>query len=154
MSCVRREYEAITNVPLCVKFVGDMCADNMARVVPALVAKDFSSKPPGHNVVIDEDNGLRVHVTRALRSDWFSVNDRVGWVDLNPMHRIADAIEEKARELPRYSEAAGTDIRLLVVANRNHNSGKLMLKENRSLNRQGFRIVYFLSYPEGITVFD
>jgi hypothetical protein len=36
VNCLRREYEAITNVPLCVRFVGDTCADNMARVVPRI----------------------------------------------------------------------------------------------------------------------
>jgi hypothetical protein len=117
-------------------------------------SEDFLNKPPGHNVVIDENNGLRVHVTRALRSHWSSVNDRVGWVDLKPMQRIAGAIEEKAKKLPRYSNAAGTDIRLLVVANRNYNSGKLMLNEDLSLDRRGFQLVYFLSYPEDIVIFD
>ena len=150
----RRKYEAITNVALRAQFVGDMCADNMATVIPALVAEDFSSKPIGHHVVIDADNGLRVHVTRVFRAEWFSVNDRVGWVDRNPIQRIADAVEKKSKELPRYKEAAGPDIRLLLVADRYYNSGKLMLEEKGSLDRRGFQIVYFLSHPESVAVFD
>jgi len=66
VNALRREYEATTNIALVVKFVGNMGAANMAAVVPALVARDLSSKPIGHHHVIDGDNGLRVHVTRLF----------------------------------------------------------------------------------------
>jgi hypothetical protein len=154
VNAVRLKYEAIANIPLRVQFVGDMRTENMAAVVPALVAEDIPSKPIGHHAVIDEDNGLRMHVTKAFRPEWFSVNHRVGFVDRRPTKRIADAIENKSKQLPRYRETAGTDIRLLIVADRFHNSGKLMLEEPIALDRKGFQAVYFLSYPESVTVFD
>ena len=57
--------------------------------------------------------------------------------------------------LPRYKECTGLDdIRLLVVANRIMNSGKLSLQERPALNVRGFQVVYFLSYPESVTVFE
>jgi hypothetical protein len=45
VDALRREYEAITNIPLIVKLVGDVCAANLALVVPALTAEDLASKP-------------------------------------------------------------------------------------------------------------
>lgn len=157
IDALRREYEAITNIPLRVKLVGDACAEILALVVPALVAGNFASKPIAHQVVITLNTGLRaglrVYVTKALRPDWFSVNDRVGWVDHDPMPRITAAVMEKSKKLPQYQQAAGWDVRLLVVADRINNSGKLTLKERAHLNLQGFRTVYFFSYPENVRIF-
>jgi hypothetical protein len=148
---LRLEYEATNHIPLIVKFVGNLSTDNMASIVPALVAEDIASKPIGHHIVIDHDNGLRVHVTKSFRPDWYSINHRVGWVDRNPVERISDVIKNKAKELPRY-RMAGTDIRLLVVADRMHNSGKLMLNQHVTFDLHGFSVVYFFSYPESVAV--
>ena len=73
VDALRRDYEATTNIPLSVRLVGDMCNENIAKVVPTLVAKDLSSKPIGHQDVIDIDAGkrLRVHITRACVAGWF-----------------------------------------------------------------------------------
>jgi hypothetical protein len=91
VDALRREYEAITNIPLIVKLVGDVCAANLALVVPALIAEDLASKPVTYHAVIVPDTGLRaglrVHVTKALRPNWYSVKHRVGFVDRNPMPR-------------------------------------------------------------------
>lgn len=154
IDALRTEYENATNIPLRVQLVGDMRAEYMAEVVQALVDEDFVSKPICHHVKINLDNGLSVHATNALRACWFSVNDRVGWVDRDPMQRVADAVETKSKKLPQYKEAAGPDIRLLLVADRIFNSGKLMLKEETALDMRGFRVVYFFSYPERVIVFD
>ncbi len=151
---LRNLYETLDDTPLSVQFIGNMSSDNLATVVDALVGERFPFKKLGHHVVIDGGNGLRVHVTRALRSDWFCVNDRVGWVNRNPTNRIADAVRRKSRDLARYRQAAGSDVRLLLVADRFSNSGKLSLEKPISLDRRGFDVVYFFSYPETITVFD
>ncbi len=154
VNALRLEYEEITNIPLRVQLVGDMCAKNMAKVVPALVAEDFASKPTLHHAEINLGDGFSVHVTKAICAEWFSVNDRVGWVDRDPIKCIADAVEKKSKKLPAYREAIGSDIRLLLVADRIYNSGKLMLKERPALDVQGFRVVYFFSYPDCVIVFD
>ncbi len=154
---LRRQYEAATAVTLTVKFVGITDAKNLATVVPALLAEDLASKAIGHNFVIDQNSGLRLHVTKALRADWYSVDDRVGLVNVNPMPRIVDAVEKKSQQLAEYSRAAGSDIRLLVVADRIFNSGKLAVGEISpldTLDTKGFRVVYFFSYPESVTVFE
>jgi len=149
---LRIEYEAASNIPLSVKFTGTLTAETMAKVVPALVAEDFASKPFGHHAVVDVANGLRVFATKAIRSDWFSVNDRVGWINSDPTPLISGLIDKKSEKLPKYIEAAGPDMRLLIVADRTYNSGKLMLEDCPSLNLRGFRAVYFFSYPESVTV--
>lgn len=158
VDALKRIYEANTSIPLRVRFVGDMCKENMEAVVPALLAMGLSNKPYGHQYLIDLDEGparLRVYVTRALSADWFSVNDRVGWVNTNPIHHIHKEIEKKSKRLPDYKACAGLDdIRLLIVANHFFRSGMLTLQEPPALNLRGFQFVYFFSYPESITVFD
>ncbi len=151
---LRLEYEAIASIPLSVKFVGDMSAANMSTVVSALVAEDLPSKPTGHHFIFDSHSGLRVHVRKALRPDWYSVNDRVGFVDRNPGEIITAAIEKKAKELTRYKAAAGPDVRLLLVADRIQNSGKLMLEGRPAFDFQGFRAVYLFPYPESVIILD
>lgn len=160
VDALRREYETITNIPLIVKLVGDVCAENLALVVPALVAADLASKPVRHHAVIAPDTGLRaglrVHVTKALRPNWFSMKDRVGLVDHHPMPRISAAVKKKSSELPRYRQAVGSDdIHLFLVANHINNSGKLVVEEQAQLNLQGFKVVYFFPYPEPVvTIFS
>ncbi len=74
VNALRREYEAKENIPLIVKFVGDRCDENRAVVLRALTEKNFSTKPFGHQDIIEADEGkakLSVHVTRALQANWF-----------------------------------------------------------------------------------
>lgn len=158
VNALQGEYEAKEKIPLIVKFVGDMCDENMAVVLPALTEKDLSTKPFGYQDIIEADEGkakLRVHITRALQANWFSVNDRAGWVERDPIDRITKEIEKKSEKVPRYKECTGLDdIHLLVVANRIMNSGKLSLRELPALDVRGFQEVYFLSYPESVAVFE
>ena len=154
---LRRQYEAATAVTLTVKFVGITDAKDLATVVSALLAEDLAGKALGYHCVIDQNSGLRLHVTKALRADWYSVDDRVGLVNLSPMPRIVDAVEKKSQKLAEYSRAAGSDIRLLVVADRIFNGGKLAPGEISpldTLDTKGFRVVYFFSSPESVTAFE
>jgi hypothetical protein len=160
VNALQREYEAIANVPLIVKFVGHMDADSLATVVPALVAHDLPSKPTCYHFVYDTTVAhpararLRVHVTKALRPDWYSVNDRAGFVDRSPHGIIAARIAKKAAELTRYKDAAGSDVRLLLVANLVNNSGKLTLNKSAKFDLHGFSAAYLFRYPENVIVLD
>jgi hypothetical protein len=95
-----------------------------------------------------------VHVTKAHRPDWYSVNDRVGFVNRNPHGIIADAIMKNADELPRYKQIAGIDVRLLLVADRISNSGKLMLDKGAQFDLRGFNTVYLFPYPEDVIILE
>jgi hypothetical protein len=153
LEALRRQYEAITPTTLRVQVVGRLSPENMASIVPALVAEDLASKPVGHHLVIAQGKGLRLHVTKAFRPEWFSVNHRVGWVDRNPLGIVSDAIKKKSNELRRYRAAAGPDIRLLLVADHMHNSGKLELNDAAQLPTEGFQVVYVFPYPEPVMIF-
>ncbi len=146
---LQRQYEAKENVPHIVKFVGNMEADNMDTVIPWLLALDLPSKDVcdqfKHDTTIAHPTRARLHVyvTKGLRADWYSVNDRVGFVDCNPHAIIAARIAEKAANLLEYKKASGcADIRLLLVADRITNSGKLMLDEKAQFDLHGFGDVY------------
>jgi hypothetical protein len=150
---LRREYESLTQTTLRVQIVGRLSAENMAAIVPALVAEELATKPVGHHVVIDRGNGLRLHVTKSFRPEWFSVNHRVGWVNRNPLPIIMDAIEKKSKELHRYRAAGSADIRLLLMADRIHNGGKLLLDDTAEVDTKGFQVVYVFPYPEPVMMF-
>lgn len=134
-----------------------MEADNLATVVPALLAQDLPSKPVGYQFVHDTTVAhptrarLRVHVTKGFRPNKFSVNDRAGFVDRNP-DEIITAIAKKAADLSRYENAAGRDVRLLLVADRMNNSGKLTLEADARFDFCGFREVYLFPYPENAII--
>jgi hypothetical protein len=155
---LQRSYETVESVPLVVHFVGNMEANNMATVIPALLAEDLASKPVGYKFVYDTTIAhpararLRVHVTKGFRPNWFSGNDRAGFVDRNPHEIIAAAIVKKAADIPRYQNAAGRDVRLLLVSNRINNSGKLMLAADTRFDLCGFEEVYLFPYPEKVII--
>jgi hypothetical protein len=153
LEALRRNYELLTQTILRVRIVGTLDQQKMATIVPALIAEKFETKQVGDHVVVDLGNGLRLHVTKAFRPEWFSIDDRVGWVDRNPVSIIEEAIKRKSNELEGYRAAIGSDVRLLLVANRIQNSGKLMLDDSAVVNAEGFSVVYVFPYPEAVLTF-
>ena len=161
IDALRHEYEWKEDLQLVVKFLGNMCDENMKKVVPKLLEMNLSNKPIQYqeNFTVEiEPWGpapLKIDVTRAFRSWWYSIDDGVGWVDRNPIDSIDKAVQEKSENLTSYKQSCGLeDIRLLVVADRIKNSGKLELVEKPELNTRGFRFVYFFSYPESVITWD
>jgi len=154
VNSLRARFEQIANASLRVQLVGSLSAKNLESVLSRLLAEDFPSKPVLHHVVFDTRNGLRAHATKGLRHDWFSVNDRVGWVDRDPIAKLAEALEAKSSDLKKLQDAVGPDVRLLFVSNRFNNSGKLCLSQPAGIDLMGFRAVYFFSFPENVIVFQ
>ncbi|CUH89065.1 hypothetical protein PH5382_03010 [Phaeobacter sp. CECT 5382] len=93
----------------------------------------------------------KVWAHRSANSRWSVIQDGVGWISRNE-ENLQREIDKKARKLSIYKEAY-SDIRLLVVANRINNSGKLILEERFRPNLRGFNAVYFLSYPDRVSPF-
>ena len=152
INSIRLEYESAADCILDVKFVGRVGLENREEVLKRLLDAGFPARAICQNVIIELSNGLRIHATKAFRPNWYSVNDRVGFVDRNPLPIIASAINEKAKKLTRYQHQAGADIRLLLIANRIYNSGKVALEIDEQFDLTGFRAVYFFPYPEPAVV--
>ena len=149
----RRAYDKERDVPLRIAILGKVTKDTMDELLTILLAHDLAPMRLSVRFEVQINDQFKVHVTRALRHQWFRVNDRVGWVNTNPLPMITAVVVKKSEILARYREAAGPDIRLRLVTNRMFVSGKLQLLKDSTVDTQGFRIVYFFSYPETTTVF-
>ena len=145
-------YEAEKAIPLSVRILGPVNDQTMGDLLGQFLQRDFESMPLGHQIIVQPNDQLKVYVTKAFRSFWFRVDDRVGMVNTNPIPIVQERVAMKSRRLSNYHEAAGEDVRLLLVANRMLNSGRLKLVEQSAIDTCGFRIVYFLSFPESVTV--
>ncbi|WP_435641042.1 hypothetical protein [Micavibrio aeruginosavorus] len=151
---LREKFEAELNIPLIVQFVGNLSKENMDLVLPALRAEHFEIRPIGPRKAIELGKGLRIYVRKTWEhaAEWYNVGDRVGWVNQNPIKQITDAIEKKSKEFSRYSQEVGPDVRLLLIANRRYNSGKISLTNFPDLDIGQFTAVYFFSYPESVFI--
>jgi hypothetical protein len=149
---LRRQYEAETGVNLCVKFLGRIAPDTLAQVVSELVALDLAAKPLPFQTTIEIlagfDAPLKLFVTKVIRSEWFAMGDRAGFVIPNPDAIIAAEIAKKGKKLVQYKSLVGDDVRLLLVANRIQNSGKIAHQVDGAFDFCGFKAVYLYPYPE------
>ena len=156
LNSLRHQYEAKTGVNLCVKFLGRIASDGLANVVSELVALDLASKPMTYQTVVEIQTGLdaplKLYVTKTNRSEWFAMSDRVGFVTPNPDAILAEEIARKSKKLAQYKSLVGEDVRLLLVADRIQNSGKIGDMTHGAFDFHGFRAVYFFPYPEKVLV--
>ena len=95
---IRQQYEGMEeNVPLYVKFLGDVRDSNKRQIVRTLLDMNLKEKsfPYSENRVLKYDSSnLKISVRRLPddwprdrlynRPDWFSVKDSVGWVEKIP----------------------------------------------------------------------
>jgi len=145
----RRQYEETYQTTLSVHLVGDL--SDLDVLVPRLAEADFASRPISERCWVEVSERLRAWTRRSTRPDWRYIGHEVGWVDRNPVRQIEAAISAKAGSLQRYTVNAGADVRLLIVADRYFNSGKMMLEGRVAVDPLGFSAVYFVSYPESVT---
>ena len=146
-------YEMRGTVPLRVEILGAVSEAAMCQLTRDLLDRDLHLMKLGERFQVQLSETFIAHVTRASRANWFRIDDRIGWVNTNPLPIIEESVKRKSKNLHRYWKAVGTDVRLLLVANRLHASGKLKLGEASMMDTGGFRAVYFFSYPERVTVF-
>ena len=149
----RRTYEKERDVPLDVAILGQVTRETMEELLTEILGRDLAAMGPGERFEVVMNERFKARVMRAFHNRWFRVNDGVGWVNSNPAPVIARAVAKKTGLLPKYREAVGGDVRLLLVANRLFASGKLQVVDEATVDTEGFRVVYFLSYPESVTVF-
>jgi hypothetical protein len=156
LDSLRHQYEVNTGVNLCVKFLGRIAPDSLASVVSELVALDLAAKPLAYQTVVEIQIGLeaplKLYVTKTMRSDWFAMSDRVGFVTPNPDTVLAGEIARKSKKLTLHKSIVGDDVRLLLVADRTQNSGKIGHTPHGAFDFHGFRAVYFFPYPDEVLV--
>ena len=149
----RHNYETRAKLPLHVQILGTINDQLMDGLVQALLEPEIAAMDLGEQTTLQLDASFKAHVTKAFRGEWFLVSDRVGFVNRKPLPVIQRQVAKKARKLNQYKAAVGSDVRLLLVADRLYQSGKLRLVEEASINTHGFRAVYFFSHPESVHTF-
>lgn len=149
----RRAYEKECDVPLDVAILGKVTKETIAKLLPEILGRNLEAMKPGERFEVVMNEQFKAHVMRAFHHRWLRVNDSVGWVNTSPESAIARAVANKSKLLPKYRDAVGGDVRLLLVANQLFASGKLQMGNAVALDTKGFQFVYFFSYPESVTVF-
>lgn len=172
---IRQQYEGMEeNVPLYVKFLGDVRDSNKRQIVRTLLDMNLKEKsfPYSENRVLKYDSSnLKISVRRLPddwprdrlynRPDWFSVKDSVGWVEKNT-RKISETIENKSHKIGLYQtniakefglkDPENCDIRLLVVSDHMWNYGQVELDKVLVNNLHKFNDVYLFTYPGKLTV--
>lgn len=141
--------------------------EEIHEVWEELLKSELDKKPIGFGFYRTLPGGNKLQVTVEYHARWYVIDDQVGFVyqeDLDEEYpenwqtlksKIENAIDEKLCNFAEYVSNAGADIRLLIVADRIYNSGKMRFSrpEEISIDTQRFQAVYFMSYPQELTVF-
>ena len=171
---IRQRYENVAgNIPLYVKFVDTPHESQIDRIVHQLCKMNLERKsfPYQSSFTIEQKPGpLKIFVSRLpdywerdrlYRRDWFNVADAGGFVEKNH-ETVLKSISEKSTRLDLYKRNVAkslgltnpldADVRLLLVADHMWNFGKVELSDEWDGNLHGFNAVYFLRYPDRITL--
>lgn len=151
LTAIRRRYEAGGGVGLDVRYRGEVAAKAAEELLQRLIDARFEARSPFDSLDRLNLTNATAYVHRTPNTHWMMLDDRVGWVSRDGSF-LQREIDRKAKKLPKYREACD-DIRLLVVADRIHNSGKLQLEDGFRPDLRGFNAVYFFSYPSSVTAF-
>ncbi|MCO7228744.1 hypothetical protein NH398_05795 [Halomonas sp. CnH100-B] len=85
-------------------------------------------------------------------NQWEYVPDRVGWVHSPSASFFQKELDKKIENLDKYKKHMH-DVRVLLVANRAYNSGRIAFSDDIQLNKNGFKNVYILIFPEFVKKF-
>lgn len=146
---IRHDSE-LEHVPLNVRYLGQRSRRSRQELLEVLRSEDWGTYSPG-DAIRRNLSTATVYITYAFGSHWECISNRVGWVSEDGTYLQA-CIDEKSKKLPDYLKVS-SDSRLLVVADRIYNSGKLSLPDDFEPDLKGFAAVYFYSYPTEVTVY-
>lgn len=146
---ISEKYYALSEVPIRVKFIGSVSDQEL--IVNKLVSASSTLKD-SEQVRLELAPECVLYITKLHLSfknynRWVYVSDQVGWVSNLDAGFIQEKIDEKSAKLVKYIKNIN-DVRLLLVCNRELNSGKFVCSPEGLINLAGFKEVYFLSYPE------
>lgn len=118
------------------------------EIADAICSLPLAAASLGENLASSQFDRCKIWVKRAHRSRWEFIQDGVGFVVTQGSMAVQAAVADKSEKLVKYRAGGLSDVRLLVIANRIRNSGKLMLPDGAEIDRLGFNRVYFFSYPD------
>lgn len=148
---IREDYEAAGGASLHLRYSGEVSPEAAQTLLRALREADLETRRPLQPSERLDLPKARVYVHTTPNTYWMMVEDRVGSVSQDSSY-LQREIDHKASKLPAYRKIIG-DVRLLVVADRIYNSGKLQLPEDFRPDLRGFDAVYFFSYPASVSSF-
>ncbi|MDH4226257.1 MAG: hypothetical protein OEV59_00685 [Deltaproteobacteria bacterium] len=138
-------------VPIKAQFLGDI--DNEEELLSCIV-ENVKGMAELEQKRCEPYKGCVVYIRRLpdmwkKEREWVYVPDKVGWVRTVDRVSVESIIREKAENLPKYKMHM-KDVRLLLVADRMFDSGKIYFPSDFSCDIGGFKVVYCFSYPENI----
>jgi hypothetical protein len=145
LESIRVEFDPDSQLPLDLKYLGKASDKAKHSLLEALRAERFAQRPILHLLETKLYDGGKVWALNAIVHRWQFMTDLVGWVSQDPVF-LQDVIAKKSSKIARY-RATHSDVRLLVVADRRVNSGKILLDAGICADLCGFNAVYFLSCP-------
>lgn len=148
----RSAYETDRHDLLSVRIVGPPSQECLSELAGALARLDTTKMALGESRRIKLETGHTVYVTKGSRTGWVWITDRVGWIKRDGSELVQRAIKERTEKLHIYRSKDFGEVRLLVVADRRTNSGKILLADSHELDTGGFQAVYFLSYPDDLVM--
>ncbi len=146
---LRAQFQRASSLQMRVKFLGNLNTPRLSETVQIILGQNFENREYGQNVEITSIPGLKIVAHRAFVHDWSLINDAVGWVVPNGASEIQKAISATVEHLKVGDLGVGQISKILVVADRRTNSGKLLLDRNERFDFLPFVEAYFLSYPDG-----
>lgn len=150
LSGIRDEFESHGGVKLHLRYRGQISDAARAELLRALFSARFNERSAFDSIEHRFDGGV-VWAYKSPNPYWMFLNDRAGWVSRDGSY-LQREIDAKAHKLRIYRQLC-QDVRLLVVADRIYNSGKLELDVDFRPDLRGFDAVYFFSYPVMVTPF-
>lgn len=144
LKSIRTEFDPNSEIPLNLKFLGSATDAARQSILTALRSEHFDQRPILHRLVTKFSEG-KLWVTKEFHQNWGFLNDEAGWVSQDCTY-LQEAISKKSSKINAY-RIIHPDVRLLVVAERKFNSGKIFLENDSRVDLMGFNAVYFLSYP-------
>lgn len=148
---IREEFGSHTAAEIHLRYLGKATATSRRSLLDALQASNFEETPDFERVHKRIEGG-QFWAFKCPYPSWVFMEDRVGWVSTDASY-LQREIDAKANNLDRYREACAS-VRLLVVADRIFNSGKLEIASDFEPQLRGFEAVYFFPYPLALHAFS
>lgn len=163
ISDISKEYYQSDNIPINVQLAGlnrkrgrnkKDIKEEQEIIINALVSSSKTLKEL-EKTRVEIFRGCVAYIQRLPESfgkytRWIYTSDNVGWVYTPSASYFEEKIKKKAKKLSKYKRNL-EEVSLILVANRIYNSGRMSIENDIQLKENGFKNVYFLSYPDFVS---